>query len=109
MYKPHRCLIEHKAGGFDEFRNPISAEESSIAVESCFLDQNLPNTPVFSPDGQKVQDASGVIFFSKDDLNLSDLKIGDSISVFDKETEFTLFKGEIKSFSLDLFHIRVWV
>ena len=109
MYKPHRCFITVLTGGFDDNRNPIQSNSQLIEIDSCFLDQNLPNTPIFSQDGQKVQDASGVLFLNKDSLDLKTISVGSEISVFVKESDVLLFKGEIKSFSEDLFHIRLWV
>ena len=109
MYKPHRCFITVLTGGFDEYRNPIPSSSQTIEIDSCFLDQNLPNTPIFSQDGQKVKEASGVLFLNKDSIDLNLISVGNEISVFVKESDVLLFKGEIKSFSEDLFHIRLWV
>ena len=109
MFKPHRCEITQQTGGFDSNRNPITTETTLLAVDSCFLDQNLPKTTVFTPDGQFVKDSSGVIYFDKNAIQLSNIKIGNFISVFEKGNNRLIYKGAIKSFNEDLFHIRVWV
>ena len=111
MYKPHYCKFVISKGGFDENRNPIPISSSESDFFDCFLDQNLPDSPIFTTDGQLVKDASGIIFLERDFLfkNKINLSIGDSVKVFLKRDDSLFFSGTIKSLNQDLFHTRVWV
>ena len=111
MYRNGFCQFLIETGGFDAKRNPIPSKPVPTEKFECFLDQNLPNETIYSPDGQLVKDASGVIYLDKDTLkdNNLELKVGYTVTVFDKETDAVMLKGSVKSFKEDLFHTRIWV
>lgn len=111
MYRNGFCQFLIETGGFDAKRNPIKGSSVPTEKLECFLDETLPKETIYSPDGQLVKDASGVIYLDKDaltDNNIS-LKVGYTVKVFSKDTESLIFKGSVKSFKEDLFHTRVWV
>lgn len=111
MYRNGVAIITLlSGGGFDEHRNPIPKTESEQDPIPCFLDQALPNQPIYSPDGNKVDDSSATIFFDKDALKDFPLVVGAKIRVESLKGNGIMFNGTIKSYSKDdLFHDRIWV
>ena len=108
MFYPHYCQLTKFSSGFDANRNPIVLEESSTKVQ-CRLEENLPNNPIFTPDGQTVPAPAGVIFIGRENLDSRSISIGAKIAVFESHSGAEIFSGTVKSFKADLFHIRIWV
>lgn len=112
MYKPNFCKITIVTPqGFDEKRNPIPGSSVERGDFPCFLDDNPPTEVIFSPDGQLVKDASGVIFLEKDFISKKKLalKVGSPIKVYNKKTKALILTASVKAFKEDLFHTRIWV
>jgi hypothetical protein len=111
MYRNGKAIITIlSGGGFDENRNPIQKTEKELSPILCFLDQALPNQPIYSPDGNKVEDSSATIFFDKGALADIPLTVGTKIRVESLQNNGVMFNGTIKSYSKDdLFHDRIWV